>query len=259
MDLKTLQLRVTDLICGNRVVFHHVPKCGGTSVYRALRLSYPTSYHIIDIASIYNAIEALNPTATPDEIVHKTIRFREHQLLMLLHADCRCIAGHVRFSNVAYDKFSPKYTFVTTLRDPVDFFVSMFLFNVSGDQQRWKIDQDVQAFLDTPRAASFGATFASFFSGLPSEVDPASPESIEAAKENLRKFAVVGMTDDMPGFERRLRSLLGVRLRIGHQNKARVERSERVELVDPTVVRKIEQLSAANMEIYEFARGLAKA
>ena len=37
---KALQRHAQSLLSGNRIVFHHVPKCGGTSVGRALRLSY---------------------------------------------------------------------------------------------------------------------------------------------------------------------------------------------------------------------------
>ncbi len=74
------------------------------------------------------------------------------------------------------------------------------------------------------------------------------------AKENLEKFSAVGLTEDMPRFERRLRDILGVRLRIGHENRSRVPDTERQRTVTPEVRRKIEDLSAPNIEIYDFVK-----
>jgi hypothetical protein len=77
---------------------------------------------------------------------------------------------------------------------------------------------------------------------------------VEAATANLRGFSVVGLVEDMAGFERQLRAALNVRLRIGRHNVARVSSGERSRAVTPAVRRKIEELCAVNTEIYDFAR-----
>jgi hypothetical protein len=77
---------------------------------------------------------------------------------------------------------------------------------------------------------------------------------IERAKANLGRFTVVGLVDNMANFELRLRDTLGIRLRIGHRNKARVGDAERVRVVTDDVRRKIEALSTVNLEIYDYAR-----
>jgi hypothetical protein len=255
MDLKRLESRISDLVCGNPVVFHHVPKCGGTSVTRALMFRYPTSFVSMKAAMpLYNALETLHPGETAEQVAVRSDELRERLLLLHLYRGVRCIWGHVRYSPTAHRVFADKYRFITTLREPVSLYISTLFWNTSARHERWKIDEDIEAFLETDRAKVFGTLYAAFFAGLPPEADPADRASVEAAKSNLRAFSVVGLVEDMAGFERQLRAALNVRLRIGRHNVARVSSSERSRAVTPTVRRKIEELCAVNTEIYDFAR-----
>lgn len=180
--------------------------------------------------------------------------FREKQLLCFLFDDVRCIAGHVPFCETAYDLFKERYKFITTLRDPVSLIISLFFYDSTTSEDRWRFHGNIEEFPETPRAALFGTAYAHFFSGLPPDHDPQSRAVIERAKANLGKFTVVGLVDNMAGFERRLRDSLGIRLRIRHLNKARVADAERVRVVTNDVRRKIEALSTVNLEIYDYAR-----
>jgi hypothetical protein len=125
-SLKEIRNRVNDIVCGNRVVFHHLPKCGGTSVRRTLRLSYPLSYAGFGSNPTYRAMEALHPDRDETWIRNATLDFREKQLLCFLFDDVRCIAGHVPFCETAYDLFKERYNFITTLREPVSLIISLF-------------------------------------------------------------------------------------------------------------------------------------
>ena len=253
-SLKEIRKRLNNVVCGNRVVFHHLPKCGGTSVSRALRLWYLLSYAGFPSDPTYRAMEALYPDRDEVWIRKAMLDFREKQLLCFLFDDIRCIAGHVPFCETAYNLFKERYNFITTLRDPVSLIMSLFFYDATSSEDRWRFDGNIEAFLETPRAALFGTVYAHFFSGLPPDCDPQSRAVVERAKANLGKFAVVGLVEDMTNFERRLRDILGIRLRIGHRNKARVNDGERVRVVTDDVRRKIEELSTVNLEIYDYAR-----
>ncbi len=256
MDLKRLETRISDLVCGNPVVFHHVPKCGGTSVTRALMFRYPTSFVSMKAAMpLYNTLETLHPHESAEQVAERSDELRERLLLLHLFRGVRCIWGHVRFSPTAHRLFADKYRFITTLREPVSLYISTLFWNRTSRQERWKIDEDIEAFLETPRARIFGSLYSAFFAGLPPETDAADPAAVAAAKANLRNFSVVGLVEDMPGFERQLRRELNVRLSIGRHNVARVSSSERSRAVTPAVRRRIEELCAVNTEIYDFARG----
>ena len=232
----------------------------GTSVTRALMFKYPTSFVSMKAAMpIYHALEALHPSETTEAMAVRSDEFRERLLLLNMFRGVRCIWGHVKYSPVAHQTFVDKYKFITTLREPVSLYISTLFWNITSRQARWKIGEDIDAFLETPRARVFGSIYSGFFNGLPHDADPAAPASIEAAKANLRNLSVVGLVEDMASFERQLRAALGVRLSIGRHNVARVSGSDRSRAVTPAVRRKIEELCAVNLDIYDFAkRELAK-
>lgn len=123
--LKELRKRLSNLYCGSPVVYHHLPKCGGTSVVHALRLRYLPSYALFPTNSLYRAIESLRPGMGEDQILEEVIDFREKQLLALMFDEVKCIAGHVRVCQAACDMFSNKYAFITTLRDPISLMISL--------------------------------------------------------------------------------------------------------------------------------------
>jgi hypothetical protein len=251
LAIKRYREKLINATCGHRVVFHHVPKCGGMSVRRALQLRYALSYTGFGSDPAYRAFEALHPADDLTLISRRVAEYREAQLLHFLFDDIRYISGHVRFSIKAYELFTNKYKFVTTLRDPFEMILSSYRYSAGLNIERWRVTGDLEAYLETPRALAFGSMYSDFFSGLPSSVDPRSTQSIELAKANLAKLSVVGIVEEMESFEQKLCAALGVRLSIGHTNRSR---GDRYETLAPKLRARIEEVSAANIEIYEFAR-----
>lgn len=252
--LKDLRKKISNAYCGERVVYHHLPKCGGTSVIHALRWRYLPSFALFPTDAVYRAIECLHPDWNDDQIMDEVIDFREKKLLSLMFSDVRCVAGHVRVSQVALDRFSDKYNFITTLRDPTSLMISLYFYDKSHPLERWRTDKDIETYLETPRARSFAAIYADFYCGLPPQSDTSAPEAVERAKRNLARFAVVGLVDNMAQFQSRLREVLGVRVRIGHLNKVRAGREALRGTVTAAVRKKIEAMTTVNQEIYEFVR-----
>lgn len=243
-----------DALSGPRVVFHHVPKCGGTSVAQALRIRYAISFAGFPTPPILNSIRTLNPGIGEQDRARLVDHFQERLFLFYLFHDIRCIAGHVRFSATAHDTFSKSYRFITTLRDPVSMMISHYFFQRKRPDDLFTNVFDLDAYFDTWEARELGSLYSYFFSGAPIAEDPSSAKSIALAKENLARFDAIGFVDDIPGFQRQLREAVGLRLRIGHANKSVASQSELTEIVTPAVRRRMEEMSAPNIEIYEFAR-----
>jgi hypothetical protein len=245
---------LVDALSGPRVVFHHVAKTAGSSVAQALRIRYAVSFAGFPSLPTYSAIQALHPADDEISITQKVDSFQEYALLYHMYNDTRCISGHVRFSNVAFEKFSSNYKFITTLRDPVELMISLFFFETRLAEPIWQVPSDIERYLEIPRVQLHGASYSYFYSGLPSDSDPRTPAAIERSKANLGLFSAVGFVDDMEGFQRQLRERIGLRLRIGHANKSKASSSERASIITPDIRRKIEAISAPNIEIYEFAK-----
>lgn len=203
----------------NRLVFHHAPKCGGTSVGRALRRRYILSQTTILPEATYLAEAALAPDADRLTLLHRAERLRERMLLYHLAAGVDCISAHVRFSDAAFAAFQGQARFVTMLREPTARFLSHYRWSHGRPHGHAHIPEPFPAFLETPAAARLGAFYVYFFSGLPPEADMTTTDALDRAKANLERLDVVGFLDDPERFERRIEAEVGVRVRIGRENR----------------------------------------
>ena len=252
--IAALRNTLVDVFAGPRLVFHHVAKCGGTSVQEALHRRYAVSFAGFPSVPLHNTISALNPGIDESHRGHLVDEFQEKLLLFQLNRDVRCLAGHVRFSETAFNHFNEKYKFITTLREPASFLISHFFYQPNRPSEIWRNFTNINEYLDAAEERNFGAYYSYFFNGLPPSADPHSDKAITLTKENLRRFTVIGFVDDMTKFQRKLRDRVGVRLRIGIANKSRVDKSAQESIITPSVLQRIRKISATNYEIYNFAR-----
>lgn len=249
---KSIRTGVVDRLLPQRFVFHHVPKCGGTSVGRALRKRYILSQATVTPESSFRAFEAFTGRSDRDAMLVDVLDLREQMLLYHMFEDVRGISLHVRFSQVAWDRFSDSYKFVTILRDPVARFLSHYNWSYDKPHAHARIEEEFETFLDTERARRLGATFVEYYCGLPSDTDIRSDAAIAAAIANLDRFAVVGDLADLPTFERDIREALGVRVRIAHENRASAGRKfVRASELDAATMDKVRALCAPDIAVWD--------
>ena len=244
--------RVLDIVQPQRFVFHHVPKCGGTSVARALRKRCILSQATVLPEASFRAFESYSGGADRQKMLVDVLGLREQMLLYLMHADVRCIAAHVAFSDIARNKFAGRYKFVTTLRDPVSRFLSNYAWSHGRTGAHAEISEPFDAFLDTSRAARMGASYVEYFGGQPMSPDISSAAAIDRAIGNLTGFDVVGRLDDMAGFRRKLKDEIGLSPRIGHENKARGARPGlKTTDLSPAQLDRVRQLCAPDLAVWD--------
>lgn len=251
---KGLRGRILNATLPQRFVFHHVPKCGGTSVGRAFRKRYLLSQATISPEASFRAYQAFTGRQDREQMLVDVLDLREQMLLYHLYSDTRCVSAHVAFSDIAYSGFSDSYKFVTILREPVSRFLSHFNWSHARDGAHARIEEDFDTFLETERAKRMGATYVEYFAGRPPISDIATPKAIAKAICNLNRFDVVGRLDDMARFERNISDKLGFRVRIGHENRASAPRSgiQRSNLTTAQL-QKVQDLCAPDIAIYEAA------
>ena len=252
---KRLKVGLLDRIAPQPVVFHHVPKCGGTSVGVALRQRYILSQATVTPESSFRAFEAFTGRTDREQMLIDVLDLREQLLLYWLYEDVRCVSLHVRFSEVAYDQFHDRYKFITILREPISRFISHYFWSHGKPYSHARIDEDLKSFLDTRRARRLGATYVEYYAGLPKEADITSQEAINAAITNLSRFDVVGRLDDLATFEAALKHELAVRIKVGHENKMRQSIRHNKKVVTPEMRVRIEALCAPDLAVWENATG----
>ncbi len=247
-----------DTTMPQRVVFHHVPKCGGTSVGRALRKRYFLSQTTVKPEQSFRAFEAFTGRDDREQMLTDVLDLREQMLLYHLFDDVRCLSLHVRFSEVAFARFHPRYKFVTVLRNPVDRFISNYFWSFGRTGAFGRIDEELGPFLLTDRAKRMGATFSEYFSGLPADTDFTGEAAIVAAIGNLQRLDVLGRLDDLDRFVGDLRSTLGVRLRVGHENRAGQLRPQNRQVITDDMRARIAALCAPDLAIWTALFGAPK-
>lgn len=224
MDLinhaRQMNSRFLDRFSKQRFVFHHVPKCGGTSVGRALRMRYLTSQATVKPEPSFRAFKAFSGRTDTEQMLIDVINLRKQMMLYLLYDDVRCVSLHVPFSRAAYREFHQTYKFITILREPVARFISHYNWSSGRPGSHGYIEESFDEFLTSERAWRMGAEYVEMFADLPTSADIRTSEAVNMAISNLAAFDVIGRLDDLEGFAKDIHSTLGVRVKIGHENKA---------------------------------------
>jgi hypothetical protein len=262
MFIKSLPRRIQNTLRGpskEKMVFIHIPKCGGTSIKDALRDSLLTlrfwkdnSYVYISNAGVLRLEEMLkNETSeafrTPRDSI---LRVSEYLLLYHIQKDIQCIVGHIPFSEIAYRNFGDKYAMFTLLRDPVDRWLSEFYY-----RKHHKIGDsalELEEYLCSPFGKAQGTQYVLYLGGRSNGNDHRSPEAVNRAKRNLENMAVVGFLDDMRDFVDRFQSRFGIRLDIDKKNVTPVNRGE--VSISKSIRDQIENICESDCEIYHHAK-----
>lgn len=250
---KILHRRATELLCGRRIVFHHVPKCGGTSVGRALRRAYILSQGTITPVESEKAFDAAQSSLSGTGVAHVS-ELREMMLLYLLYSDVRCVAAHVPFSNAAFDRFASRYSFLTLLRDPVDRFISQYYWNHDRPEAHFRIPESFDAFLASDRASALGSTYVRYFCGQPGQ-EFTRGRQVDAAIRNLHRMDLVGFLDDLPHFQTKLRALTTKRVTIGSENVANT-RSRREAIMSGPLRDRVLEVCGPDRDVWEAVQDL---
>jgi hypothetical protein len=232
-----------------RIVFLHVPKCGGNSVRLALRDVYRSlfsggSRHRLHVGpgASKRAAEALGIPVDA---------FRDALLRYHLHEDAklRLFTGHFPWPEGLLEAF-PDVSLVTLLRDPVAHFLSCYY----EARESGRAGETLEAFVDGDRARRIGTRFVRAFAGPQGPAEREKPHAFEAARSRLATVAVIGLLEDLPGFADDFRRHFGAKLRLPHANAGTLrQRAEREELTEALRARIAERV-APNQAIYDFAR-----
>lgn len=234
-------------------VFVHVPKCGGTSVEMGLRAAYRWSRFRVDSErSAAGAKAVLGPEAAVRDALIMGSVMRSHVLHYALACGYACITGHAPLRPGMMEAYAGSHAFVTILRDPVERFKSHYAFSYQSGRHG-HIEEPLEAFLETPRAEDIGRLFVKYYGLVETGAGYEVGAAVARSKETLEKMEAIGFLDRMDEFAAALTRVRGKTVSIGHANKGEARRKAPVALT-PGIERRIRELCAPDIEIYEWAR-----
>ncbi len=238
---------------GQRVVFIHVPKCGGTSVRVALR----GAFTLRGLGAV-----SLDPVASKQVADWKgedILDVRERWLLYhLARGRSPLIMGHFPFSPTLIE--SSGYRVLTLLRDPVAHLLSEFFYNRDkADNSHMGIDRamTLKDYLATDRAALLGHSYVRYFTDPELRATPQAPEALTAAMANLRRLDVVGTLEHIDAWAARVGEIASRPIQVGRLRATPTSSSKRDSEIDDEALAKAAELTAVNRAVYELVTELS--
>lgn len=218
---------------GPKVAFVHIAKCGGISVDTAIReaIACPNERRIDRDATL---IASLASFGQPIKSIEDSVEFSSHHAHNLsnlfqqyLSKNWSYVSGHVSVTQHILNEYAKDYAFLTVLRDPVDRFISNYIFNKLTNAHPYMLPNtnkvkclraEAEQIIGSKRGWQMANTSTMFLTGrYPKNSDDAQIMQNEV-RDNLSKFKIVGFIDKLPEFEQQCSKLTGREVNIGKRN-----------------------------------------
>lgn len=235
---------------GSRIVYLHVPKCGGTSVRTALDGCFKPWR-----STQRNRVLHLDEPAARQATSEGRVQYDEARRTLLAYhlatTDADLVHGHYRYSRAVFERHRGTWSFITMLRDPIDRWYSHFYFNLAHDEgNEYHLTSTLEEHIQTDRAAMQGTELVRAFADVDDPFAARTDVAIGRAIDNLREFTIVGALENLTGFARAFERRFSYPLHIPHVNatlqKSRKPRPEVSREIDDQV----REFCAPDLQVY---------
>ena len=223
-----------------KILFDHLPKCGGTTLNAYLDQHYPKR-------KIFST-DGSNPT--------KSVRLFKDLPKQQRHG-YSLVKGH--FAKALFDYVDPECLKVTVLRDPVERIISHYYYaRRTPNHYLYSIIHNSEMSLEDYANSSdeLRNWYTAHFSGLPVDVAEEKPEEsmAKAADILLTHYDIIGFLDKFPLFIDNLRKQANLGYEYNNYRANVTQNRPNIESIPQSTIEKIEQLNYLDIALYRKIR-----
>ncbi len=225
----------------------HIPKCGGTSIKSSMKKSW--------VNQVLNQKISLNHIASSKAaalLERDVLAFREDLLRYYLYdTKAKYIFGHFRCTAPTRNLFQSLWTFVTLIRDTVKRWLSHYFFDKFKQKNidYNKTNLELEAYLNSDEGLCNATMYLRHFTSY-QPGDTPNDNLVAEAIDNIQKFDVYGILEDMPSFTKANQHCTGTNLKIIKSNK-NPKRGYGKDNIPASLVQEIEEINQYHKKIYQ--------
>lgn len=233
-----------------KFVFTHVPKCAGSSLSVSLLNGiYPS---LIKNSPLTTGIDIKLALQVSKLTGIKEQKIREINLASHLSSNKKVfVTGHCYASPSLVNEFNDEWKFITVLREPVDRFISEFVYNTYKTNTWKKNNLDISDYIAMDNKVGCGVTYARFFSGMDLEEILDYPNiAVERSVANLKNFYKVGFLNELDTWIEELNQEGGFKVKVHNTNSSPNKVVMSDILSDRNKLAEIRKLCSVDIDIY---------
>ncbi|SHG25626.1 Sulfotransferase family protein [Microbulbifer donghaiensis] len=230
-----------------RIYFCHIPKSAGSSIASAIR-DQVYSRHNLDGFNIDPRASLRAGKVTENSLMQAREVILAYNLSVKANffgkGHCYCRPGLIK-------EFASQWNFITVLRNPIDRWISEYVYNTYKQGDWTKNDLPLNEYLESRKAEAGGQQLIRYFSNYSLNFRSSPRDHIDEALENLSRFAIVGTMENLDTWADELMKKFSFEIKLPSINKSPSNQAVEQIRSNPAVMRKIEDLCRHDLELYD--------